>query len=380
MYNLIKLNEDKDIKITNKINEFRTPKYIYIPILSNSTFKLNAYVYKNTYFGEYSSSISGNIKDIKKIIVNNKEVSSIIVENDFKENARKKPKIKKPSNREELINSLDNFYLNEISSKLRSQTIINNLVISSIDEEIYSVKEFITLSNNYDVILDTIDYLSNIFNIDRSIIATKNTNFNSIKNVKSILGTYPNIDVVLVPDKYLIGYKPFLCSYLNVDESDTLVLTTTDIYNIYRSIIKSKDIEDNIITISGNAIKKALVINTRLYVSLQELLNEYIKFNTDDYIIYLNGYLSGRKIDNIEKIIITRDIDSIIINKKDNELETSCINCGACMKVCPKNINVKRCYFNNLSHKNCISCGLCNYVCPARLKLREVVEANNEKI
>ena len=50
------------------------------------------------------------------------------------------------------------------------------------------------------------------------------------------------------------------------------------------------------------------------------------------------------------------------------------------MKVCPKNINVKRCYFNKLTNNNCISCGLCNYVCPAHLKLREIVEGNNEEI
>lgn len=380
MYNLIRLNEDKEISIGYKINEFRTPKYIYIPIVNNSTFKLNDYVCKNTYFGEYSSSISGNIKDIKKVKVKNKEVSSIIVENDYKENSKKNKKLKRPNKREELINSLDDFYLNEILSKIKSQTIINNLVISSIDEEIYSVKELITLSNNYNEILETIDYLSNVFNVDKAIIATKNTNFNSIKNVKSVLGTYPNIEVLLVPDKYLISYKPFLCSYLNIEESSTLVLTTTDVYNIYRSIINNKDIEDNIITISGNAIKKSLVINTRLYVSLSEILDEYIKFNTDDYEIFLNGYLSGKKIDNIDDIIITRDIDSIVINKKSNIEETNCINCGACMKVCPANINVKRCYFNKLINKNCISCGLCNYICPANLKLREVVEVHSEKI
>ena len=50
MYNLIKLNEDKNIHIVNKINEFKSPKSIFIPILNNSTFKLNEYVYKKTYY------------------------------------------------------------------------------------------------------------------------------------------------------------------------------------------------------------------------------------------------------------------------------------------------------------------------------------------
>ena len=376
MYNLIKL-ENNDIKISNKILEFKSPKNIYIPILTNSTFKLNEYVYKNTYFGNYITSISGYIKDIKQIKLNNKQVSSIIIDNDYKENIKKKNNYKKVSSKEELLELLNNYKLDDIYNKINNQSIINNLVISSIDEEEYSIKEYITLSNYYSEILETIDSLCNIFNKEKSIITTKNTDFNSIKNVKSVLGTYPNIEVVLVPDKYLISYKPFLCSYLNKEENDTLILSTSDIYNIYKCI-NNKIIDDNIITISGNAIKKSMVVNARLYISLKELLDEFVNYNTSEYEIFLNGYVGGKKVKNIDNIIITRDINVIIINKKEDLLETNCINCGACMKVCPKNINVKRCYFNKLTNKNCISCGLCNYVCPAYLKLREIVEGNNE--
>ena len=379
MYNLIKLNIDKNINISYKINEFKSPKNIYIPILSNSTFKLNEYIYKNTSFTDYSSSISGNIIDSKIIKLNNKELSSVVIKNDYKENIKKKTKIKKPTNREELINVLREYHLNNIADKIDKQTIISNIVISSIDEEPYSVKELITLSNNYEEVLDTIDYLANLFSVSKCILANKSTNFNSIKNVNSVLGTYPNIDLVLVPDKYLISYKPFLGSYLNLSDAETLTLTTTDILEIYTSVINNSIVEDTIITISGNAIKKGMVIKTKLYVSLSELLDEYIKIIDNDYEIYLNGYISGWKIDIIDGIIITRDIHTIVINKREYKEEYSCINCGACMKVCPVKINVKRCYFNKINNKTCISCGLCDYVCPSNLKLRDRVEGNNEE-
>lgn len=378
MDKLIKLNEE-NINIVNKINEYKSPKNIYIPIITNTTFKLNDYVYKNTFYNEYSSSISGYIKDIKKIKLNNKEVSSIIIENDYKENIKKRKGVKKPVNKEELIKLLEDNKLYNIVSILNKETIIKNIVISSIDEEVYNLKEYITLVNYYNEIIDTLDYLNNLLDSNKSIIATKNTDFKSIKNIKSIIGTYPNIEVVLVPDKYLISYKLFLCSYLNIIDSETLILNASDLYNIYRCL-NNKLILDTIISICGTGIKKSYVINTRLYVSLKELLDEYIKFTTDDYEIYLNGYISGKKIDNIDDIIITKDIKSIVINKKDNSKEEACINCGACMKVCPKNINVKRCFMNNIANKNCINCGLCNYICPSNIKLKEIVGCHNEKI
>ena len=98
------------------------------------------------------------------------------------------------------------------------------------------------------------EFLKKLYNIDNSLLVTKNTNAKSIKNVRSILGTYPSIKLSLVPDKYLIGYPKFLCEYLNIDYNHTLVLTTSEIYNIYE-ILKGKIISETFITISGTRFR-----------------------------------------------------------------------------------------------------------------------------
>lgn len=380
MANLIKIME-KDIYIVNKINEFKNPMHIYIPILKKQTFKLNDYIYKNTYFDGFISSVSGNITGIKKIFFNNRKVEALEITNDFKENKNNKNKKVKVNNKTELIDLLKKYYLNDIVDKINKLENIDTLVLSSIDEEIYSVKEFLRLANNYVDILETTDNLLNILDVKKGIISIKNTNFKSIKNVKSTIGTYPNLKITLVPDKYLISHKEFLTKYLNLKKENTLMLTTTEIYNLYNILKKANDITENLITISGNAIEKSLVINVRLYTSLEEIIKEYINIIDDNFDVYLNGYLKGKKIKDIKEIIITRDIDSIVINKKEIDEETECINCGACIKICPHNINVKKCYHNNMSSKKCIGCGLCNYICPAKLKLKEIVMSDkNEKL
>ena len=55
-------------------------------------------------------------------------------------------------------------------------------------------------------------------------------NFNSIKNVKSIIGMYPSIKINLVPDKYYIGYDKFLCDYLNSFFTSNLLSIIPDSY------------------------------------------------------------------------------------------------------------------------------------------------------
>ena len=134
---------------------------------------------------------------------------------------------------------------------------------------------------------------------------------------------------------------------------------------------------ETLVSLSGNALKKSLVANIKIGTSLKEI---DLEFKDSVYDIYLNGYLSGIKYNNLEDIIITKDIHTIVFNKKEEIEETECINCGACLKVCPHNIYVKEHYFKKNKSSKCIGCGLCNYICPARLKLKEVVmSGDNEK-
>lgn len=375
MNKLISLKNNENINILNKINNYNDPEKIYIPAkFLDKKIKKNEIVYKNTYFKDYIVSISGEISGVEKINYGKCLTESLVITNNYKENTLEKNKKVKINNKEELLSVLDKYKLNKIKEKIVGIETIEKLVISSIDEEIYSIKEFIRLSNSYRKILETMDLLINIFNLKKGVLVTKNTNFKSIKNVKSVIGIYPNIKVNLIPDKYLIGHKKFLCDFLNFKESETLVMTTNEIYDIY-NILNGKDINETLITISGNAIDKSLIVNTKLGVSLKEILNKFIKYNTDDYNIYINGFMRGYLLNRDEDLIIDKNVDYIVINKKERIDVFECINCGACNKVCPNNINVKRCYEKKLSHKKCLGCGLCNYICPANINLKEIVES-----
>ena len=375
MSNLISLKNNDHINIINKINNYYAPDKIYIPIkFLENNIKMREYVYKNTYFKNYVCSISGYVNGIENILFDNKKEDCIVIENDYKENINKKNKKIYINSKEELLNLLEQYKLTNLKNKINKIDNIQNLIISSIDEEFYSVKEYICLVNNYREILETIDLLIKKFGVKESLLVTKNTDFNSIKNVKSIIGTYPNITITLTPDKYLISHKEFLCKFLNKEEDKTLILTTNDVYKIY-NILNGKDINSTILTISGNAINKSKIICTKLGVNLRDLINKFIKLQNDDYEIYINGLMQGYKINDLD-LVIDNNIDYIVINKKEEKVVLDCINCGACNKICPFNINVKKCFDNKLNHKKCIGCGLCNYICPVNIDLKKIVKSD----
>lgn len=368
----IKLEPNHKMVVENTICNYLDPKNVYIPILKKEDLRKQDYIYKNSYFGAYIASVSGVIKGSKKVLIKNKYYPALKVVNDYKEDCKNDKNIKKIVNINDLEHVLEDNYFFEIVNKIKNKN-VKNIIVNAVDEDPYTLNEIMILTNFYQQIFDTIEELLKIFNIENALITSKNTNSEAIKKVKSIIGTYPNINFKLLEDKYLITYDKFLCENLNIKEDETLILTASDIYDIYYFLLKHKKINETIITISGDAIEKSMIIKTRLGVSLKELINNLITINNESYEIYINGLLKGYKISNINDIIITKDIKYIVIKVKENIDVLECINCSVCYKVCPFNINVLKCYKNNTKNKRCIGCALCNYVCPSKIKLKEVV-------
>lgn len=368
MKRLVNICENPNMTILSKVENYFSPKEIIIYAEEN-TYKINDYIYKNTRILNNIVSVSGYVTKIVK----DKNLDKLTITNDYQENALKKERRPRIKDKKDLLNFLNEENENKLFNKFNLDN-ISNLVISTIDEEIYDASETIYLENNTRLIMETIEKILNILNLDYAILFIKSTSFKSIKKSSSIIGSYPKIKIVFAPDKYLIGHKDFACEYLNMEIKETVLLKTEDIIAL-SSILENKKIVEKIVAICDNTKNKGIVVNTRLGVTIQELLTNYFDLN-GEYLIYLNGLLGGKKI--LSTTIVERDTSSIIVASPNEDKETECINCGACLRICPYNIKVKLYYEKNIASKKCINCGLCNYICPAQLKLKEVVGDNNE--
>ena len=128
-------------------------------------------------------------------------------------------------------------------------------------------------------------------------------------------------------------------------------------------------------TILGNAIKKGSIINAKKYVKVSDIVSKYIKIIDDDYVCIVNGLMTGY-ISNLEDLILTDDIDSIFIMKKNTVKEKECINCGLCYNVCPLKINPVKSLKSKRKNPNCLNCGLCTYICPSFINLRKYLKGD----
>lgn len=352
-------------KIDTKNLYFNIPDDYQILVKKGEKVKINTLLAVATNNTSIISSVSGKILETGK---------TIKIENDFKEE-------------KEQIN-ISNIDKNEFIKILKNSGIIgmggagfptykkyeskiNTLIVNAVECEPYRTSDYALVKNYSKEIIDSIKQIMQINNISKTIIAVK-----KISKMSDYFKPFltPNITIYETKNIYPAGWSKGLVkeiSSININtHSSDFGIVVNNVATIYAigEALKGNYLESRIVTIAGNTDKKG---NYRLKIGTD--IKDII--NIDNLII--GGPMMGKEYNNN---FITPDISCLFVN--DNKfIETTCIRCGKCTKICPVNLEpvlIK----DNLENKEklkklnvnkCIGCGLCSYICPARINLREIV-------
>lgn len=409
-----KIDNYKNISISDNIAIVEPPMYIYIPLVTYNNKKcklvvsIGDYVYKgqviaisnDKYNFPIHSSVSGYIKEIKKhLFIDNTLVDTVVIENDFREKEKEKIGAKKKINtysQEEVVTLLKECGVVGMSGtifptyyKYGMELKIKKLVINAVEGEPYITSDFTVLNNYTPEILEAIDALMDIFNIDDCIIAVKNYNQKAIDKLIEYIGSYTKIRIECVKDIFPIGWEKHLIKYLfgeniksNPIEKSIVVNNISTIFNIYKVLKYRKPVSERIITISGDAINNPRNVIVKEGMQLQDIISED-EYKIRNPIVVVNGPMTGYAVED-NSVAITRQVTGIVVLSQKQEATHECINCGKCTNICPvrlspilikNNIN-KKDNLRKLNPDKCIGCGLCSYICPSKINLREnVIEA-----
>jgi len=367
---LIALDIDKSVQINESITYYLNPDYVYVPCQKkNILIKQNEPVYMGMPISKESTSpVSGKVFGIKPLYLLDKSHNFVVIANDFREMSKTTKARKKLKSSQDLLTILENNKETELLNLFKSSKTFSNIVIKTIDDNPYVYNKVFLLKENMEDILDILDQISLLYQSINNLIVIKNTDAYIIDSVLKLLGTYPKTKLTLVNPEYPISRTDILQEKLNL-KSNTLYLDVFDLIKIKHLLNNELDTKQ-IITISGNAIKESKVLIIKSNILLSDIIDRFIEIKESVYEIIINGLMTGFKIKDARVFVITKEVKSINIMKKNHHKSKECINCGECIKICPFKVNPL-----TLKNKDkCINCGLCTYICPSYINLREILE------
>jgi len=388
----ITLEKDYSIKLSSSVVDFIYPDHVFIPISDDDSLKVgNKSVVKKEQLllsrKEHDiafSPISGVVVGAKDCILPSGDIRKcLVIENDFKEKMSDRTTLRKNFNsltKKDFLDIVKNKLLNyeDLFNKK-----FDNIIINGIEDEPYIATKIFLLKNYSSEILEMLSLLSNIFNTKTNLIVLKNNDRENIEIYSNVLGTYPEIELNLLPDLYPLESKDLFLKSIGHLEQNTLVLSPQDIISCYYVTKKNKLLTEKYITITGNAIVNPIVVNAKIGSSVKKIIEEHIKFFNNDEVVYnINGLMRGKNM-KIDDLIVTEQLNGIIINFLEELTESKCISCGKCYSVCPVGLDPNLIY----NHKKnaeldsvCINCGLCTYICPSYINFKnKMEELRNEK-
>lgn len=374
MRKLIKLDRIYDIKFASKIFSFMDPDHIYVPIEDGYELikKQNSKVLKNEAILEnklkkIKSSISGKIIGTTNLICDGIVKECIVIENNYEENTKEiKNKIKGVTT-EDIISTLTSLNFDDYLNIIRTRK-ISNIVVNGLEDEPYIENNPYILQFYANEILKMTDAFSDTFKIKNSYIAIKSNDTENINLFLSKIGTYTNINLSLIEDKYLLGTNFFLLENMGLSEN-SLVISAKDMLSIYNGLVYNDFKDNTFITIASPFLEKSYVVNVKIGTLLSDVFQK-LNIDIKDALYIYNGLMTGYEID-YKKCVITNNTKAVLIIPNENEEAKKCNLCGMCYKICPVKVNPKNVMDTGKKSKNCIDCGLCTYICPCKINLRK---------
>lgn len=408
----VTIKMDDKIKVKKEMLEFIKPQKIYIPLENKSGIKykklvnVGDYVFKGQVVAinesidfPIHSSVSGYVVENESNELNTgKKVECISIENDFKEKYKDKlGSIKEISNysKEEFIELLKTSEITGLGGsdfptflKYNTDSKINYLLVNGVECEPYISCDKVVMSKYMEKILEAVDAILEIMKIKKAYIVVKSSNIESQKVINKYINTYPNIKLALMPDMYPAGWERNVVEVVLHKKYDkypvevgAIVSNVSTIYAIYEMLKYNTPLTERIITITGTGIRKPSNIKVKIGTKLSEIIENIEGYKDIKKPIFIaGGPMMGSSLPS-DNLIVTRDLNCVLVIDDIELTNYPCIKCGKCTNVCPVHLlpvmimnnigNEKK--LKELMPQRCIECGLCSYICPSKIEVREYV-------
>lgn len=210
---------------------------------------------------------------------------------------------------------------------------------------------------------------------------------------KGMQVSYDNIDVVYVEPEYPKSVNALLIKEVTGQENPEGVgaVGLHNIWSLGRVAVTGLPLMETVITIGSQTKWANYIVKNGMWIG--QLLDYAGVDLQDGDTILRGGPLRGECLDRLDRSITKGSTGLFVVESgtvPPMEGHSPCINCGACIQVCPAHLNpsilsryaefanYNACLAEHSTH--CLECGLCGYVCIARRPVLQYIRLANAKI
>lgn len=269
---------------------------------------------------------------------------------------------------------------------------IKTLIINGVECEPYITADYRVSLDHAKEIIKTIHWIMKTLSIQECFIAIKVHNPLLKEKLFTIADKYKKIKVIEVPNLYPMGWEKSLVRYIKHTDYKTIPLekgivvnNISTIYAVHNVLKHHKPLTERMVTFTGEGMKNPCNVQVKIGTKVSEVI-EYLGGVKNDSIYISGGPMMGEH-KKLEEMIVTPDLNCILIKEGKEHIESICLKCGKCVDNCPAKLAPVLIHENqdeedilkHLHPEKCIECGICSFICPAKIDVREHVKEAKKK-
>ena len=279
----------------------------------------------------------------------------------------------------------------QVKYSIREGSSVEYFVVNGAECEPYLTADHRLLLEKTNEIVEGARIVRKILNADKVVIAIEENKPDAIQSMYEVVARQKlDFEVVPLKMKYPQGDEKQLLKALTGREVPSgglpidigaVVSNVGSIFAIFEVVVFGKPLIERVVTVTGSAIQNPQNLKVRIGTRIGELIEDCGGFKEEPGKIIAGGPMMGFAIYDLD-IPVTKGVSGVLAfsrHEVKSYLETSCIQCGRCVRACPLGLSPTL-LFKWIDHHeydealengllDCKECGCCSFVCPAHLPL-----------
>ena len=394
-----------------------TPKQVVIPMVQHigapctPLVKVGDRVLRGTKIGDgeglcvpVHASVSGTVVAVEpRPHTSGRQVMSVVIENDFREEAIEVTRCDDP------LNTLTD---DEILHKIREAGLvgmggaafpgnvkamsamghIEYLIANACECEPYITADDSLLRTSPEQVLKGMELLKKVLKPDHVVLAVEDNKQEAIINLKKLVRAYPGIELRVLPTRYPQGSEKQLIQSVTgrqVPSGKLPVNVGCAVFNvasfaaIFRAVYWGVPLTQRIVTVSGETVNLPQNFIVRLGTPFRDLIAAAGGLTDATERVVSGGPMMGFAQSDLDVPVIKATNAILCLPHDVNGAAENpvCLRCGKCVAVCPMGLQPLYMYryatcgqtkeLARLHLLDCMECGSCAFTCPGKLPLVE---------